>query len=289
MASLIQYRTNASLYDGAFDSVVGWAAAGMGYIIVTENKKLIVIDGGYGDDAEGLLSQLRAHTDSDIPHVELWILTHPHVDHCGALREIAANDKLRGTVNVSRIAYWFPEEFCGKDGKAGALLKDNARMNAACEVLGAEYHRPRLDERLTVDDIEIHFLYVPDDCSILNTGGGNANLCSLIFTAASKQRRAVFTGDAYHRSMQMTVWRYHKRLKCDILQMPHHGLCDAHNIDFYREVNAELLLIPISVAGNRTMHSDMYAEREGRGNNLWVENNAQIVYKAFEGTVEIEL
>ena len=47
MEKLIQYRTNASLYDGAFDSVVGWSAAGMGYILVTENKRLIVIDGGF--------------------------------------------------------------------------------------------------------------------------------------------------------------------------------------------------------------------------------------------------
>ena len=40
MEKLIQYRTDASLYDGAFDSVVGWSAAGMGYILVTENKNL---------------------------------------------------------------------------------------------------------------------------------------------------------------------------------------------------------------------------------------------------------
>lgn len=289
MAKLIQYRTNASLYDGAFDSQVGWAAAGMGDVIVTENKKLIVIDGGFGDDAEGILSILRSNTDSEIPHVDLWIITHPHHDHCGAIRELASNENFRSKLTVGKIVYWFPEDFCGKDGKAGALLGANEHMEQVCEAFGAEYHRPSLDEKMSVDGIEIHFLYVPDDCSILNTGGGNSNLCSLIFTVGSANKKAMITGDAYHRSMQMTVWRYHKKLKCDILQMPHHGLCDSHNIEFYHEVNAETVLIPISAAGYRTMHSDMYADREGRNNNLWAENNAERIFKAFECTAEIEL
>jgi len=289
MAKLIQYRTNASLYDGAFDSVVGWAAAGMGDVIVTDNKRLIVVDGGFGDDAEGILSLLEADSADAIPHVDLWIITHPHFDHYGAIREIAANDDLRRRVTVGRIVYWFPHEFCGKDGNPGALAKANGHMESVCEAFGAEYHRPSLDEKLEVDGVEIHFLYVPDDCTVLNTGGGNANLCSLIFTVKGKNKKAMITGDAYHRSMQMTVWRYHKNLKCDILQMPHHGLCDSHNIDLYREVNAETVLIPISVAGDRAMHSELYADREGRNNNLWVESNAREVFKAFEGTAQVEL
>ena len=47
MAKLIQYSTRASQYSGAFDSEVGWAAAGMGYLIVTDGGRLIMIDGGY--------------------------------------------------------------------------------------------------------------------------------------------------------------------------------------------------------------------------------------------------
>ena len=71
--------------------------------------------------------------------------------------------------------------------------------------------------------------------------------------------------------------------------MPHHGLCDAYNADFYREVNPRILLIPISIAGYRSMHSDMYAAKDGRNINIDLEKNAEIVYKAFEGTKEIEL
>lgn len=289
MEKLIQYRTKASLYDGAFDSVVGWSAAGMGYIIVTENKQLIVIDGGFGDDAENIISLLKENSNEAVPEVALWIITHPHIDHYGAIREIANNEIYRGEIKVDKIVYWFPMEFCGKDGKPGMLAKANEHLEDIASAFSAENYRPTLDEKMTVDSLELHFVYVPDDCTILNTGGGNANMCSLIFTVQGKNKKVMFTGDAYGRSMQVTAWRYKKNLACDILQMPHHGLCDAYNADFYCEVNAQTLLIPISVAGDRTMHSDMYAGREGRECNLMTESNAETIHKAFEGTIEITL
>ena len=88
MEKLIQYMTRASLYDGPFDSKVGWSAAGMGYIALTENGKIIVIDGGYGDDAEDIIELLKSNCSEDTPHIDLWIITHPHFDHYGALKEI---------------------------------------------------------------------------------------------------------------------------------------------------------------------------------------------------------
>ena len=289
MAKLIQYMTRASLYDGPFDSKVGWSAAGMGYVVLTENGKTIVIDGGYGDDAEDLIELLKSNTSADVPHVDLWIITHPHFDHYGALKEIIKNPKLRPQIAVERIVHYFPEEFCGKDGKPGALIGAENTLQSIISETGAESYRPDRDDEIVIDGMKIRFLYVPDDCSILNRGGGNANLCSLIFTLESKNKKVMFTGDAFGRTMQLTAWRYHKELKCDILQMPHHGLCDAYNADFYREVGASTLLIPISVAGDRAMHSDMYADREGRNCNLDIENHAECVIKAYNGTKEVEL
>lgn len=278
MAKLIQYCTHASHYDGAFDSKVGWAAAGMGYLIVTDSGRLIVIDGGFAEDVPDLLALMREHTGAQTPTVDLWIITHPHGDHYFALRELA---KTPEAVSVKTLMYHFPAEFRDRNGN-GCLgaIRDMEQIAAA---FGAEVKLPLVDEHIDAGGLDLHVLYTPTDCSILN----NPNQLSLIFTVQGPQKKLMITGDAYSRNMQIAVWRYDKALKADILQLPHHGLCDTGNMDFYRRVDAKTVLIPISVAGARTMASDMYGDSPKI--NRFAEENAETVHRAFEGTVTIEM
>ena len=117
----------------------------------------------------------------------------------------------------------------------------------------------------------------------------HANHLSLIFTVQGKGKKVMMTGDTYYRTMQIVLWRYRDKaqLACDIMQLPHHGLCDSGNLEFFKTVNAKTLLIPTCIAGDRTMHSDMYGDDPA--DNNWAEDNAEIVHKSFEGTVEILL
>ena len=278
MAKLIQYCTHASHYDGAFDSTVGWAAAGMGYLIVTDGGRLIVIDGGFAEDVPDLLALMREHGGKQIPEVDLWIITHPHGDHYNALRELANTPEC---VRVQTLMYHFPAEF--RDRKGNGCLGAIRDMEKIAAALDADVKLPLVDEHIDVDGLDIHVLYTPTDCSILN----NPNQLSLIFTVQGPQKKLMITGDAYSRNMQIAVWRYDKALKADILQIPHHGLCDTGNMDFYQRVAADTVLIPISRAGDRTMRSDMYGDAPKI--NRFAEDSATTVYKAFEGTVEMSM
>ncbi len=283
MAKLIQYRTNASLYDGAFDSVVGWQAAGMGYI-VTSTDGLLVIDGGHAQDAENLVELLEQSSEGK-PRIKKWIITHPHGDHYGALHAIAKSNSLASKISVEELIFHFPADFLSNEG-THICANASAHMAEIASALNAQVHTPKYSEKQTLGELEIHFIYTPDDCSIFK-GQQNANVCSLIFTVKGKEKKAMFTGDAFRRSLQMCVWRFGKQLACDVLQMPHHGLCDTGLVDFYKAVNADTLLVPISVAGHRTMHSDMYGNDPAA--NLWAEQNAKEIRNAFEGTTELEL
>lgn len=280
MEKLIQYATKASAYNGAFDSKVGWAAAGMGYLLRTENGHLIAVDGGHPEDSEALLELLEANADGK-PVVDFWIITHPHGDHYGALLEICRRTEFAARVDIKTLIYHFPEEF--RDTRGNGIGYAFPHFDEILAVTGAEAVIPNVDEVMETDGMRLHFLYTPTDCSILN----NPNQLSLIFTAQGAGRKIMFTGDAYHRNMQIVVWRYPNGLKCDILQLPHHGLCDTGNLEFYKKVDAKTVLIPISAAGDRTMRSDMYGDAPAV--NRYAEDNADAVYKAFEGTVEIEL
>lgn len=285
MAEFIQYMTRASLYDGAFDSVVGWKAAGMGDIIVTDGGHLIVVDGGNYEDAEDLLSLLEAEGGGH-PFVDLWIITHPHTDHYGAAERIFTTPELAARIKVQEFLYHFPEEFTTKDGQR-PNPGHKAHLDRAAALAGADVCVPDVGTTRSVDGVEVEFLYTPYDPRIIS-GIGNENHCSTIFTVAGPNKKVMITGDAYSREMQLAVWLHHDRLACDILQMPHHGLCDAHNIEFYREVNAETVFIPTSRAGYRAMHDGSYSGN-GIDSNSWCEQNAQNVYTAFSGTARIQI
>jgi len=278
MAKLIQYCTQASLYDGPFGPDVGWAAAGMGYILKTAEGRLIVIDGGNKEDAAPLFELLTACAGTETPEIALWIITHPHLDHYGALLMLFSEPQFAGKLRIHELMYDFPGEFHGGGNELG--IND---LYHVLVVSGADHHIPRTDEKFCVDELKFHLLYTPDDCSILN----NANQLSLIFTVTGPQKKLMITGDAYERNLQIVLWRYPNGLKCDILQLPHHGLCDTGHLEFYRQADAETVLIPISVAGNRTMRSGIYGDDPAA--NRFAEENAQTVYKAFEGTAELEL
>ena len=289
MAKFIQYSTKESQYNGPFDSKVGWAAAGMGDLIVTGNGSLIAVDGGCNNDDVGFVELLEKYSDGKKPVVDLWIITHPHGDHYGAINTISKNPELASRIEVKKFMYWFPMEFTNAEGVPGVLAYGNRDMEAVAAVFGAEYEQPYRDQKIKIDDVELHFLYVPDDCSILNTAGGNSNHCSLIFTVQGPEKKAIVTGDAYSRSMQMTAWRYRHNLKFDIMQFPHHALADSAHKDFYRYIDAKTVFLPTSIAGYRAMHSNMYANTEGGTMNLVAEAKADYVYKSFEGTFEVEI
>ena len=71
--------------------------------------------------------------------------------------------------------------------------------------------------------------------------------------------------------------------------MPHHALCDAFCHDFYKYVDPKILFLPISSGAYRSMHSKLYDSLEGCIANLCLEAKAESVYKAFEGTAEIDI
>ena len=288
MEKLIQYCTKDSLYDGTYNEGY-WHAPGMGYLIVTENGKLIAIDGGCPNDAEDFVALLENESKGEKTSVDMWIITHPHGDHYGCLQAICKNIDLAKRISVKKFVYWFPEEYGAEGVTSAEIITGNRDMEEICRIMNSESYRPKRDEKFVIDGVNIDFLYVPDDCSILNTRSWNTNYCSLIFTIKGKNKKAMITGDAYDRSLNMVAWRYDKAIKCDILQMPHHSLCDAYCKEFYRYVDAQIMLLPISKGGYRDMRSDKWSGINGGMINLTAIARADKVYKAFEGNAEIEL
>ena len=287
MAKLIQYPCAGSFYDGPFDSKAGWRAASMGYAIRTENGHLVVIDGGDSNDAEGFLALLEELSGGKKPVVDLWLITHPHGDHYYALRSIALNPAMASRLSVKTIVYHFSEDFCASEEHPSPCVGLNQDMERIATAVGARTHTPHRDERFVVDDVEVRILYTPDDCSIYRVA--ELNYLSLIFTVQGKTHRALFTGDAGRPSMEITRWRYsHVDLESQYLQLPHHGLCDVGCLNFYKGVNAKVILHPSCISGDRSM-ATIYRDDPHAIENRWACENAERVCYAYDGRIELEL
>ena len=284
MAKFIQLCTSASLFNGAFDNESGWSAAGMGDVIVTDDNRFIVIDGGYAEDTAKIIDLLEGYTGGTRPTVDLWIITHSHIDHYGALMEISDNASLRDRIEIKTICYYFPREFRDQH-KNLCNVKPLAQMEHICASLGAKYLCPTLKDEIAIGDVRINFIYIPTSCDLINDRS-NSNICSLVFTVTGKKKRAMVTGDAFKVTLAIILESYRTKLECDILQLPHHALCDTGNEEFYKEVNAKTVLLPISIAGNRAMNTIYY--NQNTANRLATESAERVIY-AFDGNAEIEI
>ena len=281
-SELIGYCTQDSLYDGEFNSKVGWKAAGMGYIVKTGDGNLIAIDGGNYHDGEAFYALLDENYDKEEKLVvDYWILTHPHIDHIGAFLSIASDQSLASNIVVKNLIYYFPSGFDKVD--ISSHIKDVQR---AASTFGAKTVIPKINKTIEIDDVSMDFLYIPADYSGLD----NVNQLSLIFTVTSK-KKVMITGDAFANSLIKVANQYGKELKSDIIQMPHHFLCDTGYKAFYDYVGAECMLLPTCIAGYSAMtreDSEYKNDAEFKLHKNMLKTSKS-VYKSFEGNFKIKI
>lgn len=277
MGTLIQLCTEASRRDDCFTKGF-WPAAGMGYVFVTGNGRFLVIDGGEtAEDAEQLLSLLELKSGGKKPTVDLWILTHAHLDHYGALRIIAHTPALSARLTVARLC-------CCTDIPVSFAESDQANLAELPALLGCELTEPHTNDVLTVDDLEIRILYTWEDDPDLERVN-SFNRLSLIFTVSNVAHRAMFVGDSTSTGPGIVRKRATPELlKSDFLQLAHHGL-DGGDIVFYRMVAPTVVGIPCSLGGAKFIKAP---ETACNYNNRYIQERALSVICACMGTVETE-
>lgn len=266
------FSTADSFYDGEFNSKVGWKAAGMGYVVKTENGKMIAIDGGNTADAFNFYRFLAEYSPTDEVVIDYWIITHPHGDHINALIAMMENRFI--DIKVKNFIYYFPEGF-----NDASCIYYISEMKRVTKHYGANVITPKKGQKIKLDNVELEFYYVPTDY----TGFTSGNQLSLIFSITA-DKRVMITGDAFENGLKAAANSYGSKLKCDILQMPHHFLCDTGYQAFYDYVGANTLILPTCISGYEAMTSPTseYKNNSKYKINKKVHDNAATVYKAFE-------
>ena len=191
----------------------------MGYVVITPDNKVIVIDGGYvAGDTTIMLKLLRTFTHK----VDYWFLTHFHTDHTTVPAQLIENED----IVIENLYYDFPTSQMVKDlsgdsdypfcDKFKDLVKNNPQKvkNVVTPHYKDEY---KLGEYVTMK--------VLNDAWYTEKDGNYGNNSGIMFKMDTPGESVLFTGDMGDRGdvYLKDEWTKKEIESCTIIQMAHHG------------------------------------------------------------------
>lgn len=184
------------------------------YTIYNQEEGLIVIDGGWTEDA----AYVREIINSFGVPVEAWILTHPHQDHIGAFNALYPDlDEI--TVNsIYTVDMASPEECL-------AVVSWDS-VDAYNDFLALEI--PNLQYVYTGDVLEICGLQIEIlsayDENVKNISRDYLNDGSMMFKVSGNEDSFLFCADVGINMSDYLLQKHGaEKLSADYLQMGHHG------------------------------------------------------------------
>lgn len=188
----------------------------MSFIITTKDGKVIVIDGGYDEDAEKLLKNLRQITGGDRPHIDAWFLSHAHEDHINALANLLENHCEDFTCDG--YYYCFPSVQYVEKYEHGSAVTIS-RFYANLPKIASVANVVSAGDLYRIGDASFEILQTYDDTNTEDI----VNNSSTVIRMTLDEKTVLFLGDLGARGGERLVARLKDSLKSDICQPAHHG------------------------------------------------------------------
>lgn len=265
---LWQFETDHSLID-----------CGMCYIVQMSDYRFFVIDSAHlysvNDDIR-IYEFMRKRTPSDRPvRVAGWFFSHGHSDHIVKFIDILRYNKdivIEGIYcNIAPTDHF------------SANTWDESEIRHAEEFL--EVTRSRSDipmytlhsgQRFFIGDSEFCVLCTHED--VWPDSLENYNDSSTVIMMYTNGNSVCFPGDAGGEESRILETRFNGFLKCDIMQMAHHGHFGL-STEFYRRADAAVVLFPTT----KIKYDEEFPHYEA---NRFAVANAKHTFISSDGTVE---
>lgn len=201
-------------------------------LVETNNGKMIMIDGGTEGDCGHLVESLLARGG----HVDTWLITHPHSDHVGALKEILTHPEYG--VTIGNIYYSFQYQGWYQDNEAYRADLVGELMNAFQILPPQALHGDIVKgQEIQVDNVKITVMNQP---YLFSTN--SINNSSVAYMLDINGKKALFLGDMGEEAgRQFLADNSPESLKCDIVQMAHHGQSGV-GFEVYKVLSPEICL-----------------------------------------------
>jgi hypothetical protein len=267
------------------------AGGGMGYLIRLEDGTFIVIDGGNNNNhtkeivsADAIYNQMVAMKPDGVDELVItaWIITHAHPDHIGGIKSFEVSAYKDEVALKMIIANDVPDYLTTIIDNPGRYqyYKDLSKTFEDCV-----YVKANTGQQFFFPGITIDMLYTPADVYPEFLYEFNAGFCigfrlTVNESDTHDKKTFVFIGDITKPGAEIFAEMYHEDLKCDVVQIGHHG----HNggsMEFYKYCDADIAFLPNT--------KELY---DGGGYKryphvVWAMENADKVIMAWEGNYTI--
>lgn len=202
-------------------------------LIVSPTGKRILIDGGPPESGVRLTEALRRLR---VDSIDLVVLSHPHMDHLGGLKEVVATLPVRMFLDSA-----YPSTSPGYT----ALLR-------LLQERGVTLTQSILDRTIEIGDgATLRFLGPPSPWLTNTRSDINAN--SVVVLLSWRGRTVLFTGDAEPETERWLLSRAPQSLPAELLKVAHHGGRFSSTAAFLQAVRPRIAVIS-SGAGNDYGH-----------------------------------
>lgn len=208
-------------------------------VVKSKNGKVLVFDGGWGEDAPKLTSLIKELGGT----VNYWFITHGDPDHVGALYEITADDDLMG-IKIERIVYtFFKKEIYSILGVEEPWFYEaliDRFMNLSEKKNVAILNDLSLDQIINIDDVKVRILN--DTRHLYRVDNYFDNNSSCCYKITMNDKSITVLGDIAKDASDLVLRLNTKDvLKSDILVLSHHGQ-DGAKKDLYEAIDPEICL-----------------------------------------------
>lgn len=255
---------------------------GMFYAVRCKDGSFFVIDSAHmysvNDDIR-IIEFLRKQSGGKKPRVAGWFFSHCHEDHVAKFLDII--EYHRDEIDIEAVYYNFPDadhrdyKHWGEVNYA-MTNKFERIMREATDIKKINLHS---GQRFYVRNLEFVVLCTHEDVYPRSMHDFNNTSTALMMTAEGS--KVLFPGDASAESDKVILRRYADYLKCDVVQVSHHGHSGT-SPEFYRLADADCALFAVT----QIKFDEEYPRQEA---NRVAIDLAKEYYIASNGTAEIPL
>lgn len=194
---------------------------GMSYIVKLDDGSFMVFDGGDQRCIDLFMSTIESLADDkDNIVIAAWVITHLHNDHAYMLRDLALRPELVERITVERFIWNRPSDLQINNSGASIEIAD-AIYEGMLKFEGAQIYTARAGQVFYIRNA-VYTVYSTSELLEPFVMGSYNDAC-VVGLLEIDGRRMFFPGDSDRTQTKNLVALYGEELRCDVLQVIHHG------------------------------------------------------------------